>query len=311
METNENNDKDVKRRLIILSSILAVLAVVFVIALISGNSSKAGKASEDAQKAVAESTSEMTEGTTETTTVKETETTTEETTTTVPETESTTESETEPTTESETQPTSEPETTSATEPETPPEPTYPDMTGARRIWVGDSRVVGLSECGAGNPDEDIFIAKSGRYYVWFYNDALPVLRSYLDTGAPYEVIIQIGINDCANTQMQLLPYFAEDYVTLINSLIDEYPAARFWFLSVGEVIGTYGAGTQWEVQMEDLNPLVAPFNETMRAECRAIYLPVGELIKEQQRSYRDTVHYSVETNQWIYSYVLSAIQEKN
>ena len=297
METNENNDKDVKRRLIILSSILAVLAIAFVIALVFSNASKARKAAEDAQKTVVESTSETTEETTTeetTTTVPETETTTEETTTTVPETETTTE-----------------ETTTETEPPTEPEPTHPDMTGAKRIWIGDSRVVGLSGCGAGNPDEDIFIAKNGRYYVWFYNDALPVLRSYLDTGAPYEVIIQIGINDCANTQLQLLPYFAQDYAVLINSLIDEYPNARFWFSSVGEVIGTYGADSEWEVQMEDLNPLVGPFNETMRTECRATYLPVGEIIKAEQKSYRDTVHYSDETNQWIYWYIVSEIQAAN
>ena len=298
METNENNDRDVKRRLIILCSILAVLAIAFVIALVFSNASKARKAAEDAQKTVVESTSETTEETTTeetTTTVPETETTTEETTTTVPETETTTEE----------------TTTTETEPPTEPEPTHPDMTGAKRIWIGDSRVVGLSGCGAGNPDEDIFIAKNGRYYVWFYNDALPVLRSYLDTGAPYEVIIQIGINDCANTQLQLLPYFAQDYAVLINSLIDEYPNARFWFSSVGEVIGTYGADSEWEVRMEDLNPLVGPFNETMRTECRATYLPVGEIIKAEQKSYRDTVHYSDETNQWIYWYIVSEIQAAN
>ena len=195
-----------------------------------------------------------------------------------------------------------------TESETESEPVYIDRTDAVRIWVGDSRVVGLSECGAGDPEKDVFIGKNGRYYVWFYNDALPVLRGYLDTGDPYEDIIQIGINDCANLQMKLLPYYAEDYAELINSLIDEYPAARFWFLSVGEVIGTYGANTRWEVKMEDLNPLVEPFNEIMREECRAYYLPVGELIKADGKSYIDNVHYSVETNLWIYDYVLTYIQ---
>ena len=199
------------------------------------------------------------------------------------------------------------ETESESSSETESEPFIPDMEGAKRIWVGDSRVVGLSECGASDPDEDIFIGKNGRYFVWFSQDALPVLKSYLDTGDAYEVIVEIGINDCANTEMKLLPYFAEDYAELINTLIDEYPAARFWFLSVGEVIGTYGAGTRWEVKMEDLNPLVEPFNETMREECRAYYLPVGELIKADQRSYIDNVHYTAETNQWIYDYVLSYI----
>lgn len=206
---------------------------------------------------------------------------------------------------------SETETESESESETESETAHPDMANARRIWVGDSRIVGLSESGAGNPDEDIFIGKNGRYYVWFYNDALPVLRSHLDTGEPFEVLVQIGINDCANTQMRLLPYFAEDYAELINSLIDEYPNARFWFLSVGEVIGTYGGGSRWEVKMDDLNPLVGPFNETMKEECRAIYLPVGELIKEEHKSYLDNVHYTAETNQWIYEYVLERIQEEN
>ena len=290
----ETENKDVIKLLIFLGVILAGMITAFVIIVVANGNKGQGKASEETTEAVAESTSETTEETTTAPTTKETETTTEETTTEEPTTEETTTEE--PTTE---------------EPTTEPAPSRPDMTGAKRIWVGDSRVVGLSECGAANPDEDIFIGKNGRYYVWFYNDALPVLRSYLDTGDPYEVIIQIGINDCANTQMQLLPYFAEDYVVLINSLIDEYPAARFWFLSVGEVIGTYGANTEWEVQMEDLNPLVGPFNETMRNECRATYLPVGELIKEEQKSYFDNVHYSVETNQWIYWYVLGNIQEAN
>ena len=219
-----------------------------------------------------------------------------------------------PTTEAPTETSSsetETETETEAEPETESTPAHPDMTNARRIWVGDSRIVGFTESGIGDPAKDIFIGKYGRYYVWFNNDALPVLRSHLDTGEPFEVIIQIGINDCANTQMQLLPYFASDYAVLINSLIDEYPNARFWFLSVGEVIGTYGGGTQWEVKMEDLNQLVGPFNETMKAECRAHYLPVGELIKAEHKTYRDNVHYSTETNWWIYNYALQCIQEEN
>ena len=219
-----------------------------------------------------------------------------------------------PTTEAPTETSSsetETETETEAEPETESAPAHPDMTNARRIWVGDSRIVGFTESGIGDPAKDIFIGKYGRYYVWFNNDALPVLRSHLDTGEPFEVIIQIGINDCANTQMQLLPYFASDYAVLVNSLIDEYPNARFWFLSVGEVIGTYGGGTQWEVKMEDLNQLVGPFNETMKAECRAHYLPVGELIKAEHKTYRDNVHYSAETNWWIYNYALQCIQEEN
>ena len=219
------------------------------------------------------------------------------------ETETETESETETETEEETETESETETEEESYEETEPEP----VPQARRIWVGDSRVVGITSSGIGDPAEDAFIGKNGRYFVWFNNDALPVLRNYLNTGKAYEVIIQIGINDCANKQMGLLPYFAEDYARLINSLIDQYPNARFWFLSVGEVIGVYGAGTRWEVQKEALNPLVAPFNATMKSECRANYLPVGELIKAGNKSYADGVHYSVETNQWIYDYVLECI----
>ncbi len=191
--------------------------------------------------------------------------------------------------------------------ETRTEPETVDPLSVRRIWVGDSRIVGLTESGLGDPDKDIFIGKNGRYYVWFYNDALPVLRSYLDTGEEFEVIIQIGINDCANKQMHLLPYYAEDYAELINSLIDEYENARFWFLSVGEVIGTYGGGTRWEVKMHDLNPLVGPFNQIMKEQCLARYLSIGERIKAEHRSYRDNVHYSDETNEWLYGYVMRAI----
>ncbi|MBR5339434.1 MAG: SGNH/GDSL hydrolase family protein [Lachnospiraceae bacterium] len=203
---------------------------------------------------------------------------------------------------------SETETETESETETETETEAPDPLSVKRIWVGDSRIVGLTTCGLGDPELDTFIGKNGRYYIWFYNDALPVLREHLDTGEQYEVIVQIGINDCANKQMRLLSYYGEDYAKLINSLIDEYPNARFWFLSIGEVIGTYGGGTQWEVKMKDLNPLVGPFNEIMRTECRANYLPVGELIKEEHRSYADNVHYSEETNKWLYDYVLEAIK---
>ena len=203
--------------------------------------------------------------------------------------------------------TTESESETETESETEPEPETVDPLSIRRIWVGDSRIVGLTETGLGDPEKDIFIGKNGRYYIWFSNDALPVLRSYLDTGEQFEVIVQIGINDCANKQMRLLSYYGEDYAELINSLIEEYPNARFWFVSIGEVIGTYGGNTQWEVKMNDLNPLVAPFNEIMKTQCKANYLPIGELIKEQHRTYRDNVHYSDETNRWLYGYVLSEI----
>ena len=47
--------------------------------------------------------------------------------------------------------------------ETRTEPETVDPLSVRRIWVGDSRIVGLTESGLGDPDKDIFIGKNGRY----------------------------------------------------------------------------------------------------------------------------------------------------
>ena len=185
---------------------------------------------------------------------------------------------------------------------------------AKNIWIGDSRMVGIANSGIIDPAENVFIAKGAMAFDWFAGrdsyaggGALPLLRNYLDTGKPYNVIIQMGINDCANNSAGWTTYTVANYIALINSLAASYPNAVFWFISVGRDVGMFGGAHGRLIPPEKINPIASDFNARMKNDCRANYLAVGEAIWHENMAYADGVHYALLTNRWIYHYVLDKI----
>lgn len=202
---------------------------------------------------------------------------------------------------------------SPTEAETEEEATYPrphyinreERGGFRRIWIGDSRMVGLMRSVSGVSPQDVFIAKGAMFFEWFRDTAVPSLIPYLDSGESINVIIEMGVNDAANNAKGWLAYGVSDYIALINGLINSYPNARFFFMSVGRTVGNY-RGTRL-IKPYEINPEINDFNARMQYDCHAIYLAAGEYIYRNSLSYADGVHYSTETNRILYDYVLSRL----
>ena len=189
-----------------------------------------------------------------------------------------------------------------------PRPSYAeeeDRTGYRRIWIGDSRMVGMQRSVAGQSTLDIFIAKGAMYFEWFRDTAVPELLPYLRTGEKLNVIIQMGVNDSANNTKGWTAYTVSDYIALINELAHTYPNARFYFMSVGRTVGNYRGTTI--VKPYQVNPQVNEFNARMQNDCYAIYLATGEYVYRNKLGYSDGVHYSTATNRLLYTYVLERL----
>lgn len=192
---------------------------------------------------------------------------------------------------------------------------------AVNIWVGDSRMVGIANSGIINPVTDVFIARGAMAFDWFdcrgnyrTSGAMISLKPYLESGRKLNVIIQMGINDCANNFAGWNAYTVSDYIGRINELIAAYPNVRFYFISVGRNAGYYGGAYGRLIHPRDINPLATDFNCRMYYDCDAVYLAVGEAIAAMNvgkgpgiGGYADGVHYNNATNRWIYQYVLDHI----
>ena len=201
------------------------------------------------------------------------------------------------------------ETEAPTEPEeTFPRPTYreeEERTGFRRIWIGDSRMVGMQRVMQGTSPLDVFIAKGATYFEWFRDTAVPEMKRYLSDGEAWNVIIEMGVNDCANNTKGWSAFTVSDYIALINRLTNEYPKVRFYFMSVGRTVGNYQGTTV--IRKHQLNPEINDFNARIQNDCYAIYLAVGEYIYKNALTYADGVHYTAATNRAIYDYVVSRL----
>lgn len=197
---------------------------------------------------------------------------------------------------------------STEETETVPRPTYREEEHRgeyRRIWIGDSRMVGFQRAVQGTSSLDHFIAKGAMYFEWFRDTAVPEMRQYLSDGEPWNVIIEMGVNDCANNTKGWTAFTVSDYSALINRLTNEYPKVRFYFMSVGRTVGNYRGTTI--VKTYQVNPEINDFNARMQNDCYAIYLATGEYIYNNKLTYADGVHYSTATNQALYAYVLERL----
>ena len=170
-----------------------------------------------------------------------------------------------------------------------------------RIMIGDSRTVYLSRFVTPDPG-DIVIAKGAQYFSWFANEAVPSLRNILQSNPYYEVIINMGVNDCANNSLGWTVYFAEDYAAMIRSLQQEFPQTRFFFASVGHCDGLY-SGNHATIEPEVVNEFVDLFNRYMREACPDIpYIDLCEYLDASGYKTLDGVHYDQATCQKIYDY---------
>ena len=176
-----------------------------------------------------------------------------------------------------------------------------------RILIGDSRFAYLGMQIALQTG-DILIAKGGEYFTWFRDTAVPQLRNILNMNPNYDVIINMGLNDCANNIKGWTAYFTPDYIDLINELYISYPTTAFYFASIGPIRGIYPS-KYGNISKEDLQLYIDIFNYAMRTQCMATYLELGEYLYDNSPTYVDNVHYDGPTDQRVYDYIRDHVRK--
>ena len=207
---------------------------------------------------------------------------------------------------------------SSTEPEeteqsTSPIPTEPVKTqnlSSGRILIGDSRFAYWTLQRISLDPGDILIAKGGEYFTWFRDTAVPQLTGILDANPNYDVIINMGINDCANNIRGGTLYFTPDYIAIINDLYVRYPTTAFYFASIGPIRanGIYPS-VYGNIKAEDLQLYIDIFNYAMRTQCMAEYIELGEYLYEGTPTFVDNVHYDAATDQVIYTFIKEHVRK--
>ncbi len=167
-----------------------------------------------------------------------------------------------------------------------------------RILVGDSRMVYLKSFVQLEPN-DIVIAKGAQYFTWFYDEAVSALRTILNMNPRYEVIICMGVNDCANNSQGWTAYFAENYAAVIHQLMAEYPETHFNFASVGYCNGPYN-GT---IDESIVNAYIDTFNRYMDTVTGIPYIDLNEYLCSTGYTTLDGVHYDEKTSQKVYDFL--------
>ena len=175
-----------------------------------------------------------------------------------------------------------------------------------RIWIGDSRTEGL-QLNAKYTDFDCFIAKGGEAYSWFSDKAIEEIGEYLDDGSAANVIINMGVNDCADYLAGAEEDSVDKYIADINRLIKEYPNAQFYYMSVNPVDGGYPTeySSKGYIDKEDLNKEIERFNKRIKSKCKAEYIDCNGYLTDDGYDTYDGIHYTDKTNQKIYEFIVN------
>ena len=187
----------------------------------------------------------------------------------------------------------------------PPETTEPPKGSnysSGRILIGDSRFAYWPLQQITLDTGDILIAQGGEYFTWFRDVAVPQLVSILERDPNYDVIINMGLNDCANNIRGGTLYFTPDYIAIINDLYVRYPTTAFYFASIGPIKGVYPS-LYGNIKKEDLQLYIDIFNYAMRTQCSAAYIELGEFLYDGAPTYVDNVHYDAATDLVIYNFI--------
>ena len=189
------------------------------------------------------------------------------------------------------------------EPETPPAPTRSSSTGYR-VWIGDSRFVGIHDSVSYDPERDYFISGWGVAYYWFINTALPAFNAFASQHPVSVVYWSLGANDISKEVSAGNYESADKYSIELNKLIEKYPNTTFYILSFGP-IGGDGKKPSDVKDADAYNMALSSFTDYVFTHTTASYIDQGEYIESIGYTTSDGRHYDAATNKKIYDYILS------
>lgn len=172
---------------------------------------------------------------------------------------------------------------------------------AKRVFVGDSRTVGLQEAVKGS---DTYIARWGQGYDWFSQTGRGRLEKILDEYPYSAVIFNLGINDMGNV---------ESYVREYRELQADYPKARFYFMSVNPVEESFLRANGYSGRD---NASIEVFNDRMKQVFGSFYIDTYHWMIGQEyvldlphgHGTMDGLHYIDIVYQMLYGYVTARVR---
>ena len=211
-----------------------------------------------------------------------------------------------------------PETAAPTATAAPPETTVPATTAAPpetvwaadaaagvRVWMGDSRFVGIRDNAAYDKEKDVFICKWGMGYDWMLETAFPEFEKLAASGTKIDICYwSLGANDITNEpsdrNMELAAMFAAE----VSKLIAAHPETAFYLLSYGPV-GEEGMDPNNIPDCAAYNKALRLFTDRVRELTGMRYLDQGEYLERTGFRVYDGCHYDAATNKRAYAYVLA------
>ena len=191
-----------------------------------------------------------------------------------------------------------------TEPATTAQPTKKSDSGGYRVWIGDSRFVGIRDTVSCDPDRDFFIAAWGAAYYWMVNTAVPTFEAFTGLHKVDAVYWCLGAGDITKILTEQNFAAAEKYADVLDDLIYKYPDIDFYVLSYGP-IGGDGKSPSDITDPEVYNLSIQSFTGYVLSHSRALYIDQAGFLEESGYATTDGRHYDAATNQRIYDYVLA------
>lgn len=156
---------------------------------------------------------------------------------------------------------------------------------ATRIFIGDSRTVGMHSA-VRNNQNDIWSCLSSQGLSWMKKTGVPQIEDKI--GKNTAVIILMGVNDLGNV---------DKYITYINQQESKWrkKGAKTYFVSVMPTDGN----------RSDLNTKINSFNKKMKNNLskKVQYIDANSYLKSKGFKTTDGLHYTNDTYQKIYQYI--------
>lgn len=152
------------------------------------------------------------------------------------------------------------------------------------VFVGDSRTIGMQHAVA---DNCTYIGAEGEGYHWFSKDGILALSDTLGANPEETVILNLGVNDPENINV---------YIDLYQKLVQDYPNAAFYMLSVNPLDD--------DADFNTTNAMIELFNATMESAFPGHCLDSYSYLCENGYETVDGLHYTDATYRRIHDFVV-------
>lgn len=160
------------------------------------------------------------------------------------------------------------------------------------VYVGDSRTVGMSS--SIGKDNIQYIAEVGKGYDWLTSNALSEIDSKLTDNPKSVIVLSLGVNDLHNI---------DNYINEYHNLINKYPDAIFYIMSVNPVDETKTSANGYNVTNSDIESFNKKLSDNFPNNYLDIYSSIGN------PGTNDGLHYDNDTYNSVHNLVTDNISK--